>query len=584
MTTGDPRTLAVPKWPFVLVASLCFALSFGLNFAVGNQSSYLIPALRLIDPDLFARDWFATQTTHYHPFYTHFAAPLLALDSSGMLLAGVFVLTVTLATASLYRIFVATLGSRLALAAFLLYGCLLLLSRTRGPGTTYVFDHVLQPSTLGSALVLGSFACFVEGRVLLSSALLAAAMCFHMNLGPLLFGAFGLAHLFLGRADLVRRVLVHFALPALVFLAFLPAVLRVTGTHSDAETARNIYLYLRASHHYAIAQDWSAFLPLAAWSFLGLATALPLARRPAEVALRRLIALASGASVIVLVGSLAALVSSQLAVNFAWRIAAHAELLWQAAGVAAVVRVAVEPGLLRAYSRGARGLVVSAFVAALAVYAFRDSSRLFRVVLVFGLTAASGLVALYLVRSTSIHSSVRKWASRFRRAAPEVLALAFALLFLSFVVGPLGRLPVHSSLLQDLPKAEAELYAWMRSTPRDTLFLTPPDMDELRIHSRRSIVVDWKGNPAVPSEVTAWYRRIEDVTGKRGLRSPADLAGYASLDPARLRLLQSRYDVDYAVVRRPHAARLGGQRIAFENAGFVVFVASPADGVARDAR
>jgi hypothetical protein len=51
---------------------------------------------------------------------------------------------------------------------------------------------------------------------------------------------------------------------------------------------------------------------------------------------------------------------------------------------------------------------------------------------------------------------------------------------------------------------------------------------------------------------------------------------------APLQLLQTRYDADYVEAGRAHASPLHGQRVAFENSGFSVFTAAPAERVARD--
>jgi len=107
-------------------------------------------------------------------------------------------------------------------------------------------------------------------------------------------------------------------------------------------------------------------------------------------------------------------------------------------------------------------------------------------------------------------------------------------------------------------------------TPKQALFLTPPDDDSLRFFGERAIVVDWKGNPAVPAEVLAWYRRIEDVTGRHGMTREEELRGYDALDEQRLEALRVRYGFDYAVVRRGRERALGDYPRAFEDPNYVV--------------
>jgi hypothetical protein len=113
-------------------------------------------------------------------------------------------------------------------------------------------------------------------------------------------------------------------------------------------------------------------------------------------------------------------------------------------------------------------------------------------------------------------------------------------------------------------------------TPKQALFLTPPDDGSLRFFGERAIVVDWKGSPAVPREVLAWHRRIEDVAGGgHAVARVEELRGYDALDAARLERLRERYGFDYAVVRRGHEAAFSAYPRAFENAGYVVLKMTP---------
>jgi hypothetical protein len=86
------------------LSAAAFAASFGFNFGVGNQVTYLIPALRLLDPGLFTRDWFATGTTQYHPLFAKLGATLMRLDPQGWAVALGLTLTVTAAALALYAL------------------------------------------------------------------------------------------------------------------------------------------------------------------------------------------------------------------------------------------------------------------------------------------------------------------------------------------------------------------------------------------------------------------------------------------------------------------------------------------------
>jgi hypothetical protein len=95
-------------------------------------------------------------------------------------------------------------------------------------------------------------------------------------------------------------------------------------------------------------------------------------------------------------------------------------------------------------------------------------------------------------------------------------------------------------------------------------------MEAFRLLSRRAIVVDWKGVPAIPTELVEWLRRLRDVSGRPSLTTADELKGYDAMDPARLEQLHARYRFEYVVVRRGTETRLAGYPRAYENASFVV--------------
>jgi len=66
-----------------LAAALAFALSFGLNYGVGNQTGYMLGALRLLDPTILATDWYAAETTNFHPAFSYLGWLLLTIDRDG---------------------------------------------------------------------------------------------------------------------------------------------------------------------------------------------------------------------------------------------------------------------------------------------------------------------------------------------------------------------------------------------------------------------------------------------------------------------------------------------------------------------
>ena len=544
-------------WLFAILVALAFALSFGLNFGVGNQLAYLTPSLRLFDPGLLARDWFATATTQYHPVFAALGAWLSALDPRGWAVAATFVLVVPTAALLLYVLLRTLAGTRAALTCFFLTLALAMVTRTQGPMVTYVFEGTLQPSTLSSALFLGAATCFARGRFGWSGALLGASGVCHMNLLVLLTPAFGLAQLALGRAALWRRLAAQLAGPLLAAALLAPMLVHAAAPTPNAAFARHVYVALRAPHHFALASALGSFLPFCAWQLCGAALLVPLARSGKEPAFTRLGALLVGMLAVIWVGTLGALANERLVPLFAWRIVPHVELLLQVALAALAVRGALDPELWSDIGARPRFVATLAFVALVAAYATRTDVR---PALVLAL-AVLGVVAWGLLRRRGVR--------------PVWLAVASFALFVNFAMGPLARVRAHSSLLSRPHDARSELETWMRErSPKQALFLTPPDEETLRFWGERAIVVDWKGIPALPSEVLEWYRRLGDVLGERDVKSEADVLRYAELDSTRLEALRRRYGFDFAVVRRVRAARFQNYRHVYENAEFVVLAAT----------
>jgi hypothetical protein len=249
----------------------------------------------------------------------------------------------------------------------------------------------------------------------------------------------------------------------------------------------------------------------------------------------------------------------------------HVEIILQATAIAAALRLATAAGFARALS--ARQLVAVGAGLALAVASWVLLSRW----LLLGVTVLIGValaVPVVLQRRSNAHAAFVAWRERF---ALRALVGLGAMMVVAAGAWQLKGMPRRSSLLKGLPKSQATLFDWMRvKSDKSSVFLIPPDLAETRFHSRRGVVVDWKGMPAIPSEALGWYRRIEDVTSRPGLKNVAELAGYDELDPERLEMLRIRYGFDYAVVRRSQASAFRAYAKPFRNKEFVVLGAAPA--------
>ena len=179
-----------------------------------------------------------------------------------------------------------------------------------------------------------------------------------------------------------------------------------------------------------------------------------------------------------------------------------------------------------------------------------------------------------------------------RRRAWSAAAAAAALVLLVGSRAPLvPPLPVERGpqgvlryrLASELPwRARSDpwvaLQQWAAgSTPRDALFLTPPDLEGFRSFSRRSHFADWKQgtlslfHPAFGAE---WAERMRLLTPRRLDPWPIrDLArNYDALTASEIAPIVARFGISHIVVRRPRALDLP---LAYENPAFRVYVVPP---------
>jgi hypothetical protein len=353
---------------------------------------------------------------------------------------------------------------------------------------------------------------------------------------------------------------------------FVPMVVKTAGAAQAAE-AQRILFEVRAPHHFVVSPHERDFLPFVGWCLIGIAAAGPLVRGASGRPIRLLVTFLTGLSIVIWLGVVLSVALEIGAVTqlFAWRLVPHAQLLLELLACVALSRVIAEPAVLRRYGVASAALLSAGVGLLLMFYANRNQAAVPAIVW-------SAVAALLLVML--LEGAVRLWAPRdlarrlgraWNSVGSGILVVGMAALLYASSTESLRTFERRSTLIQGLGRAEAELFAWMRTqTPKDATFLTPPDIETARFHGQRAIVVDWKSNPAVPGEVLEWYRRLEDVTGRSPLRGEGDLRGYDSLDVRRLERLRTRYAIDYVVVRRGRERFLSGLRTVFRNGAFTV--------------
>lgn len=551
-------------------ASIAYGITFGFTYGVNNQVDYMLHALRLLDPSVLANDWFTTHTLDYHPTFAYLGWFLLRVGGRDGW--GVGIATVVAAAAGamcVYWLARRMLPRALALPTFLLTLLAMLVTGTRELAGTYGFDPIFQPSTVASVALIASMAPFVEGRWLLSGILLAIGGLFHANYLVLGIASFGLAHALLGRDDWRRRVLRHLG-PSFVVLVLLSPVILAAARAPDAARAQQILFEIRSPHHYRVRDYVGEFFPLLAWHTLGLGLAGWLFRTGRGRG-RRFAALLLGLLAVVWVGSVLAGVFDVKRVTqlFVWRFAPYVDLLMQFVVAATVARCLLTPSAPLRLDRTAMGVALASAAALALLLAFRNKPALEWLEWMVVLGAAGGAVRLVLAnrRIAALASRVPELA---RTYAPTVAGAAAALLlFVSAVRPQLDSVHARSNLMTGMRGPESELYAWIRAnTPKDAQILSPPGLERFRLASERAIVADWKS--ASLTELVEWYRRLEDVSGRRGFRTRDEVcAGYDALDKRRLDALRDEYKLTYAVVQRGHEGSLE-RPVVYQNGAFAV--------------
>jgi hypothetical protein len=208
---------------------------------------------------------------------------------------------------------------------------------------------------------------------------------------------------------------------------------------------------------------------------------------------------------------------------------------------------------------------VFTFLLCLVALAFRHA--------VPGQQLALGAFAMAVLLGWICHAAVGAGRLRVLLTSQNAMATATALAALVFFVSI--ALQVSRSNF-DLVLAPANtdknrLLAWVRSTPKDSLFLIPPNFDDFRVMTRRAVVVDWKTNPVKPGEVMEWYQRLLAVSGTEPpLSLKSVMAGYQNMSEERFREICRQFGINYAIFQTPLNFAGGTIDIAFQNDTFVV--------------
>ena len=506
----DPLVLTLAA----LACGLCLTLIVdGYSFGQSNHGVYLLDSVRVQDPTLLLRDWFTANTLQYHLSFTWIT---YFLRSIGLLSTGFFlgyVVLVLLMHAAWLGI-TRRLGGN-AITYLVGIHFFYILAGGLGLGMyRFMQDGSFLPSNVASAMTLVSLYFFISRRWLLAAVATATAGSFHLNYAVVGFVVWAVvAVMFIRRAGSWRACLaprpILLACVALLPCGFnvLNATIAMWSQVAKLPLAEFVDLYarLRHPHHYDPSSwptvIWVCFLlpiPVALCAF-GLNWKSQ-AWRTAAVGVGLVLFL----QLIALLGAGVYYVSDTLVQMSLWRFSVIAK------AVCCIASAWLLMDKLKMPPRVVAGVLLAIGVAAVGsrFLPFHGDSKAFidanQMLFLTG-SVAMLCTACVLLRSTWLHY------------VPPVVLLAFCLYAATDqTLGP--RL-----VPEDEPEL-IELARWSKAnTPRDALFIIPPQDSLFRLESHRAAAISFKQVPQLSGELPEWRRRLERVLGMpdaRDLKRP----------------------------------------------------------------
>ncbi|WP_412068193.1 DUF6798 domain-containing protein [Rubrivirga sp. IMCC43871] len=500
--SGDRWT----RWGWVAVlAALAYVVKHGVTYGVGDHDEMLPQLLRMIDPDLYPRDWFVVEQGGRFTVRTPFlwllrvvtlgmpvGAAVGAVQAAGLIGVG----------AGAYRL-ARALGVERPAAALATVVAVGVVPTWALSGSALAF-RALVPEMLAWAVALPAIVWVIEGKTIRGGALLGAAAYLQLLVGALTTGVLGLAIVLGALGGTHRdRWATALRLGGAALVVALPLVLfvlhdRSTGPPIPADGLSSYFLIaeLRLPHHYLPslfgADRWLRFAMVAV---PGVAALAWLRRRGQPLVFVERFGLAVA-----------------FVCGVAWPLVEAADSL---------------------------------FVAQLQVF----KTTVLLVTLLVVAIAAAGLDALPDRLRSLADAPFRHpgWAWGGTLGAVALAGLLVAAGPLRAKAGPLVR-----------DADEVAVEAWARAnTPIDALFVVPPSNTSFRTASRRSVAITYKPTSFQEGSTHVWYDRLLTVapaaadSPTRGFAFAEALdAAYAANRVTDWQRLAEAWGVDYALVDR----------------------------------
>ena len=482
-------------WACVSAGVAVTLLVRGYRFGESNHAVYLVDALRRLDPPLLRNDWWANSTLQYHFAFNALTALLMRAGVLGpAFLVGYLLLAVLMHVA--WRKLVLRLGGSdgtYLLSVALFY----VLAGGVGLGMYHFLqDSAFLPSNVANVAMLWGIYFWIAGAPASAGVCFGIAGLFHIN------HALAGITIWLGASMIERKLLPSrswwVGTGALLFLSaaqVVPAAQVVLSRSGKLPTDEfvDLFVRLRHPHHFdPRAWHWGVWL-----AFLAPLPFAAVARyRLDNPSVRR-----ASTLFLLFVGITA---FALLTAGFWFLGETYVQLN--------LYRFSIYPKLL------------SCVALAWLLWDAVPRRRPYVIGAVVLLAAGAATVA----------------ASTGLLAGPTVRT-------------PLGLQPKG---LQGDDPGYLEMAAWAEAnTPKDAVFLVPPDEESFRVHARRAIVVNFKGVPQLSGELPQWRDRLQDVLG-------LDTAGLLALPrpmPKTLGAIRARYE-SLAPAHHTEVARKYGAR------------------------